>query len=176
MRICIDPGHGGVDSGAVGPSGLHEASVTQYAAKHLAAGLKTIGHQVTITHGGGGMQLIKRAAVSNRFRADLFISLHCNAAENPSAHGSETWYCRGSVAGEAWAKRLQAALIEVGGRHDRGIKAGSFAVLRHTIAPAILVELAFISNPEEEKLLKSAEWVNRVLVGLAQAIGKRQAS
>jgi len=171
MKVCIDPGHGGVDSGAVGPGGLCEASVTQYAAKHLAAGLKAIGHQVTITQGGGGMQLKERAALSNEFKADLFISLHCNAAENPSAHGSETWYCKGSVAGEAWAKKIQAALVKAGGRHDRGIKAGAFAVLRHTIAPAVLVELAFISNPEEEKLLKSTEWVNRVLVGLAKAIG-----
>ena len=171
MRICIDPGHGGGDPGAIGPSGLREADVNIYAAKHLAAGLKVLGHQVKITHEGGGMGLIQRAAISNGFRTDLFVSIHCNAADKPEACGSETWYCKGSVAGEAWAKKIQAALVKAGGRHDRGIKAGAFAVLRHTIAPAVLVELAFISNPEEEKLLKSTEWVNRVLVGLAKAIG-----
>jgi N-acetylmuramoyl-L-alanine amidase len=172
MIICVDPGHGGNDPGAIGPSGLTEAEVNLFAGRLLATSLAEAGHDVIMTRSGmQGISLSDRCHMSNQAKADLYVSIHCNSASNSEAHGSETWYYTGSVAGKQWAQRLQTALIRSGGRQDRGIKTGTFAVLKGTKAPAVLIELAFISNPDEERLLQDQEWLTHVVDELALAIG-----
>lgn len=171
MVICIDPGHGGNDPGAIGPSGLTEAEVNLVVGRILATRLAEAGHDVLMTRAGAqGVRLSERCHMSNHTGTNLFVSIHCNAASHPNANGSETWHFPGSTAGRAWAEKLHSALIRAGGRRDRGIKQDRFAVLQGTRAPAVLLELAFISNPEEERLLQDPEWLTQVADEIALAI------
>jgi N-acetylmuramoyl-L-alanine amidase len=173
MILCIDPGHGGNDPGAIGPSGLTEAEVNVFVGRLLAVKLAEYGHDVIMTRSGmQGISLSDRCHMSNQAKADLYVSLHCNSATNSSAHGSETWHYPGSSAGRAWAQRLQTALVRAGERRNRGIKEGRFDVLQGTKAPAVLLELAFISNPGEEQLLQDQEWLTRVADAIADEINR----
>jgi N-acetylmuramoyl-L-alanine amidase len=91
-RIAIDAGHGGNDPGAQGPSGLREKDVTLAVAHKLAPILSRLGIQVTLTRDDDRyVTLEERTARANAFGADLFVSIHCNAAENKTRHGVETY-------------------------------------------------------------------------------------
>jgi N-acetylmuramoyl-L-alanine amidase len=91
-RIAIDPGHGGNDPGAQGPSGLKEKDVTLAVAHRLAPVLSRLGVQVTLTRDDDRyVTLEERTARANAFGADLFVSIHCNAAENKARRGVETY-------------------------------------------------------------------------------------
>jgi N-acetylmuramoyl-L-alanine amidase len=176
MLVALDAGHGWAegtgDPGAVGPSGLLESDVTLLAALAMAERLRELGNEVVLTRSGRAfVSLQERTRIADAAGAALFVSLHCNAAASPAAHGSETLYYPTSPSGRALAKRLQWALIEAGGRRDRGIKPRSdLHVLKAAAMPAVLVELAFISNPEEERLLGSEQWVTEVARALAEAV------
>lgn len=159
MRIVLDPGHGGTDPGAVGPTGLQESEVVLDVARRARNMLIDSWHacrltrekDVFVTLGG-------RAQFANQHEADLFVSIHCNAFLKPAANGTETWHFQGSGQGARLAAALQKAMITRLGRFDRGVKQTTgFAVLRYTAMPAALVEIAFISNPEEEAELRKDE-------------------
>jgi len=157
MRIILDAGHGGRDPGAVGPTGLTEAEVVLDVAQRARRLLTVDGHECLMTRlTDEFITPAGRADMANRWGADLFISIHCNAFTDPSAHGTEAWHYPGSLAGESFAEAMQLQLVSRLGRADRGVKTNeSFAVLRRTQMPAVLLELAFISNPEEEALLRT---------------------
>lgn len=176
MLVAVDAGHGWAegrgDPGAVGPSGLMESDVTLLAALAMAERLKELGHDVLLTREKRPfVSLGARTKMANDSGARLFVSIHCNAAANPLAYGSETLYYSTSKSGQALARRLQGALIESGGRRDRGIKPrADLHVLKATNMPAALVELAFISNQGEERLLANTQWVTEVARTLAEAV------
>jgi N-acetylmuramoyl-L-alanine amidase len=171
MLICVDAGHGGRDPGAIGPTGLHEADVTLKMAGWLTEALTKRGHRVVLTRTGReGVSLRERARIANAAGVDVFVSLHCNSFKRQSAHGSETYHYPGPGPGSRLAYRLQKELVRTGGRSDRGVKAARFAVLRRTLMPAALVELAFISNRAEEGLLSDEGWLVAVADGLAAGI------
>ncbi len=162
--IVIDPGHGGSDPGAIGPTGLKEKDVTLAVSKKLAAYLcdmadvhltrwtdKELGPDVN-------SDLAARANLANSLKADLFISVHCNSAADPSAHGVETYALAPGGEGEKIARLVQASLVETTNLADRGVKFANYYVLRKTAMPAILVELAFISNPQEEAMLANPDF------------------
>ncbi|MFO0672057.1 MAG: N-acetylmuramoyl-L-alanine amidase [Polyangiaceae bacterium] len=91
-RVLLDPGHGGADPGAIGPSGLREADVTVDIARRTAKALAADGITVVVTRDGDKtVSLEERAALANSAGADLFVSVHCNAAENRAKHGVETY-------------------------------------------------------------------------------------
>lgn len=91
----------------------------------------------------------------NKSGATCFISIHCNASANSSANGIEVLYQKYSVKGSQLAKIMQEQLIKATGLSNRGIKPrDDLHVLNRTKAPAILIELAFITNNKEEKMLK----------------------
>jgi N-acetylmuramoyl-L-alanine amidase len=91
-RVVVDPGHGGTDPGAIGPTGVHEADVTLDIAHKVAPALSALGIQVTLTRDDDRfITLEERTARANGFGADLFVSIHCNAAENHTRHGVETY-------------------------------------------------------------------------------------
>lgn len=94
-------------------------------------------------------------AKANAAGVDVFISLHLNAAANTSAQGPETYFYAGSADGQRLAECVHAKLVQKLGAHarDRGIKPAGYYVLRHTDAPAILVEAAFITNTWEESII-----------------------
>lgn len=114
--------------------------------------LEKAGHIVFLIQDGDLQDVVK---ASNDFKADYFISIHCNAAANPSAHGVETYAYTAGGKGEVLAKAIQSELIKATGLTDRGVKFANYYVIRKTSCPAVLVEMAFISNPAEEKLMMS---------------------
>lgn len=207
--VVIDPGHGGHDPGAVGLGKTKEKDITLAIGLKLATALRRRGlSRVYLTRTDDYyLNLSDRTATANQYRADLFISLHCNANENRSAKGCETFFCS-ERASDAEAERvarfengfaepeelevkenlldiewilfrLQRKLIwknsgdvanevQVGLRNnlrvrDRGVKSAGFFVLKRAKMPSILVESAFISNPEEERLLVGGDFQDRLV-------------
>lgn len=106
-RVVVDAGHGGRDTGAIGPKGTREKDVALAIAKKVAARLKSLGFQVVMTRSRDVfVPLDERARIANEARADLFVSIHCNAARKRSLHGVETWTL--NVSSDRYATRLAA--------------------------------------------------------------------
>jgi len=172
MIIMIDPGHGG-EPGAIGPSGVREKDINLLVAERLHLLLADAGIEAYMTRiGDEEVSLAKRAEKANNISADYFISIHCNAANSPTAHGTETYHYPGSVKGRALAQAVQQELVSATGLADRGVKEANFYVLRMTAMPAILVELAFLSNPEEERLLIDPEFQTKCARAIWEGIKK----
>ena len=161
--ICIDPGHGGKDSGAVGPGGLREADVVLSVALMLAARLMPIAEVVLTRKSNVYLTLSERAEISNAAGPELFLSLHCNSAANP-ARGFEVFTTPGETLADSFASDLFHAYHEefpelaarLDNRDGDPDKEASFAVLRETDAPAALFELEFIHTEEGSAFLRSA--------------------
>ena len=177
LKICIDPGHGGRDPGAIGSSGLRESDVTLSIGLKLREKLQLQGIQVVMTRERDtalgntiNADLNNRVQFANRNGSDYFISIHCNSSTNRSAHGTETYCYKFGGQGERLAKALQEKLIHAVGLANRGVKEGNFAVIRDTNMPAVLIELAFISNPAEEKLLADEIWQDIFANAIAEGI------
>ena len=162
-RIVIDPGHGGKFPGAIGPAGTKEKDVVLSIGRELAADLVELGAEVKMTRSedvevlpGGSLRddLKARVDIANNWPADLFISIHSNAAENTSAVGTETYVAKqASDRSKALAKLVHQCMMESPGLKDRGVRSADFYVIRNTTMPAILVETGFISNAAEEQKL-----------------------
>lgn len=172
MRVVIDPGHGGRDPGAVGPTGLREKDVVLTVARLLRERLLAAKLGVTMTRDTDILiPLVDRAVLANTWQADAFISIHCNAHSTSIAHGTETFHFTLShPQNKRLADVLQKNLVELLRRRDRGVKRGNFQVLRQSTPPSALVELAFISNPDEEKLLATAEFQSLAARAIAEGI------
>lgn len=153
--IVIDPGHGGKDPGAVGGNRLYE-SVTNLAISKKLRDMLGDTYDVRLTRDGDIYVPLKtRARMSDSWKADIFISIHCNAAVNPKANGIETLHYPSSIRGKKLSEDIYAGLILTTGRRGRGVKPrGNLTVLSATDAPACLIECGFVSNLEEEKLLR----------------------
>lgn len=163
--IVIDPGHGGSDPGAIGPTGLQEKQVTLPVSEYLKRALEAKGAKVVLTrttdvdvhgpHASGPDELQARVNVANYNNADAFVSVHINSFTNPAVGGIATYYYESSQHGAKLAKAMQKHIGDHPGfGGDRGTNPVDFYVLRHSEMPSILVELGFLSNPKEEKLLK----------------------
>lgn len=179
--IVVDAGHGGSDSGAVGPTGVMEKTVTLSVAKKVQNLLTRSGARVVMTrsrdvdvyapNATGKQELQARCDVANRdSRTALFLSIHCNAFSNPAANGMETYYSAGSAKGRQFATLLNQELAKAGGLFNRGVKTANYYVLRHTSMPASLVELAFVTNYREEKLLNSDAYQNKLAAAIVRGI------
>lgn len=159
--IVVDPGHGGSDPGAKGYTGTLEKFINLAVAKHLVGMLQEAGADVIVTRSSDqSVTNQQRVDLANDAGADLYVSIHANAYSNPESNGTETHYCgdtSNSSASKYLAQQLQRELIPALGLYDRGVKENSFFVLTKTEMPAALVELAFLTNPEEEELLNQAE-------------------
>ncbi len=106
-RVALDPGHGGSDPGAIGPAGVKEKDVTLAVAKRVAPTLARDGIQVVLTRDDDRfVSLEERTARANAFNADLFISIHCNAAESHAKRGVETYML--DTARDEMASRIAA--------------------------------------------------------------------
>ncbi len=163
--ITIDPGHGGTDPGAIGPTGLMEKNVTLPISMKLKKALEAKGAKVYMTrttdvdvygpNASGPDELQARVDVGTRSKSDLFISVHINSFSNPSVGGIATYYYEKTQYDTRLANRIQTTIADESGfGGDRGIQPGNLYVLRRSLMPAVLVELGFISNPKEEALLK----------------------
>lgn len=155
-KVCLDPGHGGHDSGATGPNGLLEKDVVLAVALSLRELLEPAVDVVMTRETDRFIALPVRAEMANFAQARVFVSIHCNAAERATC-GIETWHFRGSVRGAKLAGELQDAMLcRFPQSTDRGIKGGGFHVLRETAMPAALAELEFIHTATGEELLGDA--------------------
>jgi len=211
--VVIDPGHGGEETGARGPSGTLEKDVALAVARKLRAELVNArGLSVFLTRDRDApVELDERAAIANNYKADLFVSIHANASRARGARGSEVYFlsyqasddesrrtaqlegaaeplaqaANGSDLGlilwdmaqaehlqesSALASRVQEELAVVTGSEGRGVKQAPFRVLVGAAMPAVLVEIAFISNPDEEKQLASDAYQSRIATALARGI------
>lgn len=151
MKITINGGHcPGLDSGAVGASGLEEATTVCDVMQKAAQYLRVVGYEVFEVQENDLYHIIDK---SNEFGSDVFVSIHCDSAENIFAQGTETFCDHLGGEGEKLAKCVQSQIINSLGTVNRGIKKANFEVLRLTHCPAILVEIAFISNSYDESML-----------------------
>lgn len=166
--LLIDAGHGGRDPGAVGKS-LKEKDVTLKLAIMLEETLRTAGVPCALTRTEDTtLSLKSRVAFANRSKGTHFISLHVNAAKNLEANGVEVYTSASGGERTELAKKVQAALVSTTHLKDRGIKHRAFYVLRNTKQPAILVELGFITNPQERDLLCDDDFLCLAANAIAQ--------
>jgi N-acetylmuramoyl-L-alanine amidase len=178
IKICLDPGHGGYDSGAVGPTGVLEKDINLAITLKIGKILQNNGIDVVYTRTSDNVSwpsdvnadLQKRCDIANNEGVQYFICVHANSSDDPSAHGTETYYMSGSEAGQKLSQSIQNELISATGLSDRGIKTENYYVLKNTNAPAILAEVAFISNPNEESLLNNDSFQNKAAQAIATGI------
>lgn len=166
-KIFINPGHGTPDPGAVGPSHLKEKDVVFFVGNRAADYLRAVGYEVLVLQSDDLNGVIQKANASG---SDLFVSIHCNSFTSPQANGTETFCYPKSLRSEKLAVCIQRQLIGEFGLADRGVKKSTgLGVLKYTNMPAALVELAFISNPKEEALLRDQQdrWAKAVARGIS---------
>ena len=168
MKIAIDPGHSGPCEPGACAGDVTEADVVLAIANRLSALLLAAGHAVLMTRSGDcpltGLKW--RALLANCWNAELFISIHANSFNEPAAHGSEVYHYPDSGRGLTLARLIQTEQVRRLHTNDRGFKPATFTVLKDTACPAVLVETAFLSNPEDRALLTDPD--NQAL--FAQAI------
>jgi N-acetylmuramoyl-L-alanine amidase len=173
MKLCLDPGHGGDDPGAIGtkPFRLEEKRVTLDIACLLEEELEARGHWVVMTRRRDrSVGLATRAEFANRLQAERFVSVHANAAATPAARGMEVFHFPGSTAGRRLAESVLKALLATFPTHlNRGIKEANLAVLRLTSMPGVLIETEFLTNPTQLSFL--ADPANQQLLAAAIADG-----
>lgn len=172
--IVIDAGHGGYDAGAVKGSRYEKNDNLRMA---LAVGerLKRCGINVIYTRTTDEfIPLLERSRISNSQNVDLFASFHRNSATSSSANGVETLvYNNASTKSVQAAEALQQALVNIGVQSNRGVKRANLSVLRETNAPALLLELGFISNDQDNALFDSKfdAYADAIARSLAQSVG-----
>jgi N-acetylmuramoyl-L-alanine amidase len=193
-RVVIDAGHGGHDTGSIGPGGFTEKDLVLDVAQRLRDLIEMeLGAEVVMTRGDDTfIPLESRTAIANQQEADLFISIHANSSRIKSVRGVETYFLNFTSSREALetasrenaasersihelqdlvkrimmrdkvdesrdlAQKIQHAMaVRKGSGMDRGVKQAPFVVLIGANMPSILAEICFISNPQEEKLVKT---------------------
>jgi N-acetylmuramoyl-L-alanine amidase len=179
MIVSIDPGHGGLDPGAVSPSGIQEKKVALTVAKRLAEYLKRAGVKVMLTRdtdtelapgNDSAAELYARAKVANNAKADFFLSIHCNAFSSPDVEGFEVFCHPGSIVGAVLANRIAHAYGIASGLNCRRVDTANFQVLRDTAMPAALIELGFLTNKTDCALLKEPAFLDKCALGIAFGI------
>ncbi len=214
FRVVIDPGHGGDEDGARGPSGLLEKEVTLDVARRLKGRIQGgMEAEVIMTRENDKtVPLDERTAIANHMHADLFVSIHANSSRRGSAAGSETYFLsyqatddqsraiaaienntlglEKGVTGNsslemilwdlaqsaflkessALAETIQERLDDALGQTNRGIKQAPFRVLMGATMPAVLIEIAFISNADEERRLRDPAFKDRLVGAIFDSI------
>lgn len=174
IRVVVDAGHGGADPGATNGS-KHEAVATLAIAKKVGEKLKAKGFAIKYTRSADKyVSLEERCRIGNDFGANAFISIHLNSASNREADGIETWrFEKVGAKTKDLANNVQTELIAATGAKSRGVKSTTMLyVLRHTVAPAVLVECGFISNGAEAKLLFSDKYQEKLATAIVSGIVK----
>jgi N-acetylmuramoyl-L-alanine amidase len=227
QTIVIDPGHGGSETGAIGPAGTAEKGLTLTIAQALKAALeRRLGVRAVLTRGeDADLPLDTRAAIANQNKADLFMSIHLNSSLGASARGAETYFLAPQASDAAAASSaavenqtaggsggigpsadvggdplydLQLMLWDLAQSHhlaasqrlaamiqgelnqaldlrDRGVKQAPFRVLMGAAMPAVLVELGFISNADEESKLNTPTYRSDLVDALVRAVERYRA-
>jgi N-acetylmuramoyl-L-alanine amidase len=173
--VIIDPGHGGTDEGAK-VNGFMEKRIALVTAQMVRKHLEALGYRVIMTRNKDVyITLPRRAAMANKAKGSLFVSIHFNSSPREDAQGIEIFYFDSKELWRTKASRRLAHCIlrETLGETQavsRGIKQGNFHVIRETEMPAVLVEGGFITNKQERSLLRDKEYLNRLAIGIADGI------
>jgi len=192
--VVLDPGHGGKDSGAIGPHKIYEKSVVLDIAHRVRKLLEAQKITVRMTRTDDSFpSLQERSDYAYKVSADLFVSIHADGADDSSANGMETFITTAEggdssnhygQAGDTFAVKnnkydasnavlgfsIQSNLIKAAGRSDRGLRRARYAVLKNAPCPAALVECGFVTNPTEESLLNNAKYRENVARGITNGI------
>lgn len=214
-KIVVDAGHGGHDTGTIGPNGLREKDLVLDVALRLGKLLRTkLGADVVYTRDDDTfIPLETRTAIANQNQADLFISIHANSSPDPEARGIETYYlnftssadalevaARENAVSEKSIHELQDLVKKIAlkekieesrefaadidkslhsglmsrspGVKDRGVKKAPFIVLIGANMPSILSEISFVSNPTDERKLKTPEYRQKIAESLYRGVAK----
>ena len=173
-KFCVDAGHGGSESGAVGPTGLQEKDVNLKVSLRLRDLLVANGAQVLMTRESDvAVSITQRWQMANSWGADRFISIHHNAyPDDASVNGTETLVSiYASQESLELANAVQAELVGEFGLPNRGVKKVNYCgVLNNTTMPAILTEASFISNPAQEQLLRDDAYLAREAMAILRGI------
>ena len=182
-KITIDAGHGGNDSGAIGPTGVMEKTVTLRIANEVRRLLMAEGATVYMTRdtdtevspkGANASdieELQARCDVANQNASDVFVSIHMDSFSSGAAKGTTGYYYSlGSQKSRDLADKVRSGVIDQIGTQSRGTQSCNFYVVKHTDMPATLVEVAFISNPTEEQLLDSEDGIKKAAQGIVDGI------
>ena len=175
MKICIDPGHSGSFEPGACAGGVTEAAVTLEIARITARMLQKYRHKVLLTRTGevDNDWLTWRCEAAWNFGADIFISIHCNAHASSEANGTEVFYFPTSENGHTLARCIQEEVVKSCRTADRGVKTNDeWTVLLETACPAVLVELAFLTNDSERELLTTDMGQRRFAEGLVKGINR----
>ncbi len=179
-KITLDAGHGGSDPGAIGANGTREKDVTLKITKKVQELLKKKGAKVSMTRTGDKdvygpnasdvQELQARVDVAEDNDADAFISIHINSSTNKNVGGFSSYYYPKTSNDARLAQAVQDRLVKNFGLDDLGIRKANFYVNKRCTMPSTLLELAFISNPKEEKLMKSNWYINKLAKSIADGI------
>lgn len=169
---CIDPGHGGTDPGAVGKHSQEE-TIALLISKIVGRILLEQGQKVLFTRTTDKyLTLAQRADISNKASCSTFISIHCNSNQGTPGEGIETYSHPTSTNGLKLSKCVQAEIVNATKLKNRGSKTANYGVLRMSKAVAILVETAFINNPNEEILLMQSFYQEKLALAIVKGIFK----
>jgi N-acetylmuramoyl-L-alanine amidase len=208
-RVVIDAGHGGHDTGTIGPGGYTEKELVLDVAMRLKALIENeMGSEVVMTRSDDNfVPLETRTMIANQQQADLFISIHANSSRVRSVHGVETYYLnltssrealetasRENAASERSIHEMQDLVKKImlrdkvdesrelaqhvekslaarkGSGFDRGVKQAPFVVLIGANMPSILAEVCFISNPQDEKNVKTSDTRQAIAESLFEGV------
>ncbi|MFD2116675.1 N-acetylmuramoyl-L-alanine amidase [Paenibacillus yanchengensis] len=170
--VMIDPGHGGRDPGTISFSNKQEKDFNlALSLKVQALLLKEPEIEVVMTREEDVYPTRpERVQLANKLMPDVFVSIHCNSVvASPQATGTETFYYQRSSSKEL-ADIIHMHLIEAIGLKDRGVKNSSLEVIRETVMPAVLLEVGFLSNPEEEEAMFSDSFQNKAAQAIVNGI------
>lgn len=178
--IALDAGHGGSDSGAIGPNKTQEKIITMAVAQKVKTLLEQAGAKVLMTrqtdvdvfgpNASAVDELQARTKIANNAKADVFVSVHINAFTNPKVSGMATYYYQKTGYDALLAKNIQDNLASISGVLNRGINSARFYVIKRTDMPAVLTELGFISNPDEEKILNTPKFQQQLAQGIVRGL------
>lgn len=174
IKICVDPGHGGSQPGAVNGR-FQEKAATLAISLKLRDKLKENGFSVIMTRDTDiDVSLKSRCKISNDSGANAFISIHLNSCHSDEPHGTETWKWHITRAfSKTLADAVQTDLIAAIGAKNRGVRESDiYYVLKHTKASALVVECGFISNAEECHKLFSESYQDKIADGICRGIIK----
>ncbi|UJL46650.1 N-acetylmuramoyl-L-alanine amidase [Virgibacillus sp. NKC19-16] len=168
-HFVIDPGHGGKDSGAI-RSEVNEKTLALSTGKKVEEQLRDKGASVTLTRTDDTfIPLEERVQISNSTNADTFISLHYNTFEDQNIRGIHTFYYDVGD-NQKLADTIQKSLINHTNLNDRRAKQADYKVLTDNQQPALLIELGFISNPEERQLVQTDKYQEKAAKGIVTGL------
>ncbi len=169
--VVIDAGHGGKDPGATSVLGFYEKGINLSVARKVARLLEQRGLRVKMTRSNDSfLELQERAAIANRLRADLFVSIHSDSFPKSTRRGFTVYI---ACSASSFSRRAASAIarsMSGTGLNSFGVQTAGYHVLTGTRGPAVLVELGYLSNPREAALLRNPSFQNRLAQAVAAGI------